>query len=192
MSDEEPPKISGEASPKGEASPNADDPQDGRKQYDCLSGYSPEISQEIKWEAVFLFVIFFLAGLSIFVTWLVWNYSLFHIGPLPRLKEFLYFASAGMLGGNVFGMKYFYRVVARGFWHQDRRYWRLMSPFIATAVSVIVGALIEANFVPVHKPMNGAACLSIGFLAGYFADEAVGKMYEIASVIFGKKQLGSE
>ena len=61
-----------------------------------------------------------------------------------------------------------------------------MSPFISTTVSVIVGALIEANLVPAHKPASGASCLSIGFLAGYFADEAVGKMYEIASVVFGR------
>jgi hypothetical protein len=27
--------------------------------------------------------------------------------------------------------------------------------------------------------------VAIGFLAGYFADEAVGKMYDIASVMFG-------
>lgn len=172
----------------GDVSPNASDPQDGRGPYECLSKYPPKITRQIICEAIYLFVIFFLSGFLIFSTWKGWMSALLSSQQSQNatIKEFLYYVSAGMLGGNVFGMKYFYRVVARGFWHQDRRYWRIMSPFIATSVAFIVGAMIDANFVPVHKPVSGASFVSIGFLAGYFADEAVGKMYEIASVIFGK------
>ena len=35
------------------------------------------------------------------------------------IKKYAYYLSSGMLGGITFGMKYFYRAVARGFWHID-------------------------------------------------------------------------
>lgn len=53
-------------------------------------------------------------------------------------------------------------------------------------LSFIVGALIDASFITARGPISGPAIVSTGFLVGYFADEAVGKMYEIASVIFGR------
>ena len=96
-----------------------------------------------------------------------------------------------MLGGLTFGMKYFYRVVARGWWNQDRRIWRLMSPIISAIVALMVGNLIEANFINNAKILNGSTVIAIGFLTGYFADEAVGKMYEIANVIFGTNNSNS-
>jgi len=46
--------------------------------------------------------------------------------------------------------------------------------------------LIDASLIGTKGPVSGAAFVSIGFLSGYFADEAVGKMYEIANVLFGK------
>jgi hypothetical protein len=93
-----------------------------------------------------------------------------------------------MLGGITFGIKYFYRVVARGWWHQDRRFWRFMSPFIAMIVALVVGSMIDAGLIVVtaQNRISTPAIISIGFLAGYFADEAVGKMYEVASVLFGR------
>ena len=104
-------------------------------------------------------------------------------------NKYMYYVSSGFLGGVVFGMKYLYRVIARGFWHQDRKAWRMMSPFIALAVSFVVGVLVEASMIVAEKPSLTPTIISIGFLSGYFADEAVGKMYEIASVIFGKSAL---
>lgn len=102
------------------------------------------------------------------------------------IKKYAYYLSSGMLGGITFGMKYFYRAVARGFWHIDRKPWRYMSPFIAMAVAFIVGIMIDASLITPQKNITTPEIISIGFLAGYFADEAVGKMYEIANVIFGK------
>ena len=61
-----------------------------------------------------------------------------------------------------------------------------MTPFIALTIAFIVGAMIDASLMVPQVQISGAAFVSIGFLSGYFADQAVGKMYEIASVIFGK------
>lgn len=164
------------------------DPTDGKKRYQWRSCYPEASRKEMRWEAVFLFLIYFFSLFILYATWRGWISLWFSATGLndSTLKKYAYYAAAGMHGGIIFGMKYFYRVIARGGWHQDRRYWRIMSPFIAMSISIIVGAMIDGSVMTTHKPVNGASVVSVGFLAGYFADEAVGKMYEIASVIFGK------
>lgn len=172
------------------AKPNAgvSDPTDGRKLHEWETRYPSDARKKILLETIYLFVMFFASFFLIFANWKGWLGVLLSlsIDDTLTLKKYVYYASSGMLGGIVFGMKYFYRVVARGYWNQDRIIWRTMSPFIAMAVSFIVGMMIDASFLAAKQPITSAAILSIGFLAGYFADEAVGKMYEVACVIFGK------
>ena len=167
------------------------DPADGRVAFDWVSKYPPEARNEIKWETIYLLFIFFSALALLFATWKGWVCLVFSASPgeTDSLRKYAFYASSGMLGGITFGMKYFYRVVARGYWHQDRRIWRILSPLMALAVSIVVGAMIDASLITAKKPISSALVVSIGFLAGYFADEAVGKMYEIASVIFGKSAM---
>lgn len=67
-----------------------------------------------------------------------------------------------------------------------------MSPLIAMTVALIIGAMMNASLIERTGSSSAAASISIGFLVGYFADMAIGKMYEIATVIFGpsvKKKL---
>lgn len=167
--------------------PNAGtgDPTDGRRPYDWPSRYPPTARKEIRLESLYLISIFIF---SFAATCLSCVDVTFPLSPNISLtmNKFVLYALSGMLGGSVFGVKYFYRVVARGYWHQDRRVWRLMSPLIAMTVAFIIGAMIDASFVATTKPSSNTAIISIGFLAGYFADDAVGKMYEIANVLFGK------
>ncbi|RPI18650.1 MAG: hypothetical protein EHM58_04910 [Ignavibacteriae bacterium] len=166
------------------------DPTDGRKPFEWKSRWSPEARKEMRFESIYLFFIFFSSIFFLFVAWQNWLGIWLSHTPQEfySIRKYSFYASSGMLGGIVFGMKYFYRVVARGHWHQDRRPWRLMLPFIATAISVIVGAMLNAGMmiVTAQVPISAPSIISIGFLAGYFADEAVGKMYEIANVIFGR------
>ncbi len=178
---------------KDATEPNAgsSDPTDGRKQYEWLTRYPPEAITKIRMETGYLFIIFFISLFLIFANWKGWIGLVLSFSAEESLafRKYAYYALFGMLGGITFGMKYFYRVVARGYWHQDRRIWRLMSPFIAMTVSLIVGMMIDASFLAAKQPLTSTAVVSIGFLAGYFADEAVGKMYEIANVIFGKSSV---
>ncbi len=164
------------------------DETDGRQKFDYKSGYPIEAKKEIRCEAIFLFLILFLSLIALYFVWTgCISSSLGLLGEQSQIfKKYALFAISGMLGGIIFGMKYFYRVVARGYWHQDRRTWRLMSPFISMVIALITGTLINANMVNGQEVASGASVVAIGFLAGYFADEAVGKMYEIANVIFGK------
>lgn len=163
------------------------DNTDGRERDNVKSRYEESIRKEIRAEAIFLISLVIACFILLFCTW---TGTIFDIITVPEslenpAKRYLYFSLSGMLGGLTFGMKYFYRVVARGWWNQDRRIWRLMSPIISAIVALMVGVLIEASFINTEKILNGTTVISIGFLSGYFADEAVGKMYEIANVIFG-------
>jgi hypothetical protein len=170
--------------------PNAgtSDPTDGRNPYQYKSCYPIDVRKEILLEAIYLFTILFITFSFILATWRGWTYNWLLLTTNEEIlfRKYSYYAAAGMLGGITFGMKYFYRVVARGYWHQDRRWWRIMSPFIAMVTAIIIGAMVDASFMTTRQPVTGASVISIGFLAGYFADEAVGKMYEIATVVFGK------
>ncbi|MFZ5993412.1 MAG: hypothetical protein ACOYU4_00235 [Thermodesulfobacteriota bacterium] len=172
--------------------PNAGtgDPTDGRKPCDWVTSYPATALKEIRWESIYLLSVLICSLFLIFANWIGWIIPLFQLprGQALMLKKYTYYTSSGLLGGITFGIKYFYRVVARGYWHQDRKYWRIMSPFIAMTVALIIGAMIDASLINAKQPCSGAAVVSIGFLAGYFADQAVAKMYDIAIVLFGKAQ----
>ena len=165
----------------------AGDPTDGREAYEWATRYPRIAWVQIIWEALYLIVIFLISLFIIFATWKGWACSFLSASPgeALTLKKYIYYAASGMLGGVAFGIKYFYRVVARGYWHQDRIIWRLKSPLLAMALAFVVGALIDASLIPTRGPSSDAAFVSIGFLVGYFADKAIAKMYEIADVIFG-------
>lgn len=167
-------------------SPHNLDENDGRDIYDYKSKYDASARMEIRLESIFLFVLLATALLLLFFTWNDVIPSFLDIEEKKILiaKKYIYYFSSGILGGVVFSIKYFYRVIARGWWHQDRRAWRIFSPAISGVVALMIGVLIDASLLK-SPVVSGPSIVSIGFLAGYFADEAVGKMYEIANVIFG-------
>ncbi len=162
------------------------DNTDDRKRFDFKSKYLDTARFEIRIEAIFLVSVMIT---SIVILYLNWKGTLLFILDIQvgqdTFKRYIYYFASGLLGGITFSMKYFYRVVARGWWHQDRRVWRISSPLLSAVIGFMTGVLIEAQLLNTNIPSNGASIVAIGFLAGYFADEAVGKMYEIANVIFG-------
>ena len=123
------------------------DPKDGRKLLEWTSAYPPEAKKQIKLETCYLFIVFLISLFLIFATWKGWLDLFLPLcgAQTITIKKYAYYALFGMLGGITFGMKYFYRVVARGYWHLDRRTWRIMSPFIAMTVSLMIGIMIEAR-----------------------------------------------
>jgi len=125
--------------------------------------------------------------LLIFVTWKGLSASLVGVTGTEAgtLRKYCYYGFSGLLGGTVFCIKYLYRAVARGYWHLDRRLWRLLSPLTALGLALAIGALIEASLISVRTPMSGPAVVGVGFLIGYFADSAAAKMQEVADVLFG-------
>ena len=161
---------------------------DDKDQYDWKSKYPPEARKEIRWESVYIGVIFILSFALLVLNFLGVFSKLLELeeSQILQFEYIVYFSSAGMLGGIVFGMKYFYRVVARGYWTQDRKYWRILSPFISMSVAFIVGTMASSGILMAHNSSKNMWAIAFGFFAGYFADEAVGKMYEMATLLFGK------
>jgi len=164
------------------------DKTDGREQYHWTSKYPKSARIQIGCEGIYLLAINMFALALIFLTWNGWLATFFAVAPEMKtsFNKFSYFASAGLLGGVVFGIKFYYRSAARGWWHQDRRPWRLMSPFLGLSTALVVGAMMDASLLSSAEMTTGTSCVSIGFLAGYFADKAIAKMSEVANVIFGK------
>jgi hypothetical protein len=161
---------------------------DGREPFDWASKYPPEARKEMRFECGYVLILFVLAFTLISLNFFGALYPLFDLDDcqVAQFKYMVYFSSAGLLGGTVFGMKYFYRVVARGYWTQDRRYWRLLSPFISLGIAFIVSAMVSASLLSASNASTNYWAIAFGFFSGYFADEAVGKMYEIATLLFGK------
>ena len=174
--------------PQAELNAGISDPTDGRERYDWTTCYSPQALSEIRCEAIYLFIVLLCSLFLIFAMWKGWFSYFLSVSPkqVITLKQYAYYAASGMLGGVTFDIKYLYRSVARGYWNQDRRIWRIMSPFIAMTVAFVVGAMVDASLISTQVSLSGAAFVSIGFLTGYFADHAVAKMYEVACVLFGR------
>lgn len=104
-------------------------------------------------------------------------------------QRYAYFYLGGQLGGTLFGVKYLYNVVARGWWNIDRRLWRLFSPFLSGGLAFAVAALTDSGVLGLStKAQSGAAFFSLGFITGYFADSALRKMKEIADTVFGSPE----
>lgn len=166
------------------------DETDGRDLHSWQSRYSEAARIEIRLEAFAVTAILFASLAMIFVVWsgLLVNWMDCEICYRRAFSRYGYFFLGGVLGGTLFGIKFLYHVVARGFWNQDRRLWRFLSPWLAGSLALIVGALTDAGFLGLTISANkGSAYLSLGFITGYFGDKALAKMTEMADVIFGTR-----
>jgi hypothetical protein len=166
---------------------------DDRGKWEWESRWKPEAIKEIYIDAGYIGFIFLTTLIAIL---LIWRGTMFEIVSngcascvRSRFDQFGYFFVGGMLGGTLFAIKYLYKVVARGRWHLDRRLWRIFSPFISGGLALAIGTLIDSGiFGLAVKNPSASSYLSLGFIAGYFADNALAKMQEIAETIFGKPQ----
>jgi len=92
-----------------------------------------------------------------------------------------------MLGGIVFACKWLYHTVARGTWNIDRRIWRVVSPILSGIVALIFVIIFSSGIVSNVETYSIHKSCGIGFLVGYFSDNAIGKLSELANVFFAKK-----
>lgn len=163
---------------------------DGRKQYDWESKYPECAQKEMKKEAIYIAIILIIAfSLLIFIVGglidKVGNLIGLEAKKTASLEGVIIYFFSGLLGGTIFGLKYFYRVVSRGYWSQDRKYWRFFSPWISACVAFVVGCMVLSGYINATQTQSFAAEICVGFITGYFADEAVGKMSEGATALFG-------
>lgn len=172
-------------------SPPADNiNHDGRKELDWKSRWPKEAINHICFDAIFVGVILLFTLVMIFLIWRGTAFSILagdcQTCSIKRFNQFALFYFGGMLGGTMFGIKYLYKVVARGYWNLDRRLWRIFTPFLAGVLALAIGSLIDSGMLGLSmKSSSSTFYFSLGFISGYFADSALAKMQEVANTVFG-------
>jgi len=165
-------------------------PKDGREKGDYESKYPLEIRKKQWREAIYISI---LMVISLTLISLAFFDIPFKCLGLTEEKiniavKVIYCIAAGLLGGASNSMKIFYRAVANKWWNEDRIFWRVFSPIISVPVSLVACALFWGQI----NNSVGFHAIAIGFIAGYFSDEAVSKMYDIAIVIFSRDSTKKE
>lgn len=181
---------------------------DGRVRWDWQSKYPDEARREIKFEAWFLMfcfvVIVIIAAvflsianivLQIPVEWQVINYSGNAEGASARAPfinvnfRIVAIFFVGMVGGTTFSIKWLVHSTAKGWWHRDRRYWRLLTPFLGGVYACVVLTLFDAGFFGSAQasvePRAIIIAAALAFLIGYFSDGVSGLLSNVANAVFG-------
>jgi hypothetical protein len=172
---------------------------DNRGLWDAKSKYDPKYVLAQNFEAGYMLVVLLLAVLGlILVAANVTDRALLWLGlndeavVLARRYEWL--SLGGLLGGIVYSSKWLYHAIAKGMWHEDRKVWRYLSPWISLGTTIGIGALFIAGFMktPGDGSTTGAPSASsyigLGFLIGYFSDMFLAKMKDVTQVLFGETE----
>lgn len=164
---------------------------DGKDPYEWESKWPPMAKFGIHRDALLVGGIFFGTLAGIFLTWHGLSFEIMSYGchgcSKATFNKYSYFFFGGMLGGTLFGLKYLYMVVARGYWTEDRWLWRVSTPFLSGGLALAFGAMLDSGIFGLSvAAKSNPSYLSIGFITGYFADSAIAKMQEIADTVFGK------
>ena len=165
---------------------------DGRDLFQPDSRYSAELRKEQKREGIYIGALLAanlitLAGVGVgtFISFIPVSY--YHTA-----QRFTLAALGGLLGGLVYDGKWLYHSIARGLWHQDRRLWRILSPWLSVGTTVGIWSLMSIGFFPPvsESPTDGrvaslATPVGTGFVIGYLSDRFLAKMKELTEVLFG-------
>lgn len=163
---------------------------DQRAPGDWKSKYGSEALREIEFEAYYLLAIYIIAVILAVIIWGEFPVSWFNLNGAKYLvfKKFAIIALGGVFGGTLFDIKWLIHAVAKTKWHMDRRLWRLFVPLTSAAFSVAFAAIIISGFIKIfdsnslQSPSTG---FGFGFLVGYFSDNAIAKLSEVAQTLFG-------
>lgn len=173
----------------------ADEYTDGRKLWDWRSKFPVDAQKEIKLEARVLIgaliVTLLITGLFLGLG----NTSFKIVIPLGETPTTLFINCkllstffTGCVGGITFSIKWLVHTAATGKWHMDRRYWRLLIPWIGGVYALVVLALFDAGLFA--RGNSGTANFSavspaLAFLVGYFSDGVSGLLSNVANAVFG-------
>ena len=164
-----------------------DDPNDGREVGEWDTRYPDSKSKNaIIGEAIYLGSVLAISIISIILI----IYSDFT--DQPTLKIVFGGLSGGILGGSLFSIKWLYHSVAKCIWNIDRRLWRVFTPWISGGLSLAFLLLIESNLISIFDSRSldtNSTCIGLGFLIGYFSDNAIAKLSELASTLFGTTKM---
>lgn len=156
---------------------------DGRKKGEWQTRYIDTLPRVVHvLEALYLFILYVFSFALIILNYKGFIVEFLNIAPEKSVifTRMFYCCVSGLLGGTVFTTKWFYRSIARGYWNIDRIYWRLFTPLISLVFAFALGCILNETII--HG--DGFSAASLGFLSGYFSDQAAGKMSEVATVLF--------
>jgi preprotein translocase subunit Sec61beta len=165
---------------------------DGREKWEWQSRYPRRAWLQISLELIYLFCILALAPITLFLIWRGTAQSWLSISG-ARSDAFArqgYAWVAGTLGGTLFAMKWLYHGVAKGWWSRDRLPWRLMAPHLSGALSFALLAFLASGligFFDEQRLRTPEFIVAVGFLVGYFSDQALGGLAILAKNIFGER-----
>lgn len=97
-------------------------------------------------------------------------------------------ALSGTVGGTAFSLKWLYHSVAKWSWNRDRVLWRLIVPFLSGSLALFVSAMITAEVISVFNDdffRNFYGALAGGFFIGYFSDNVLAALQNLAVKWFG-------
>lgn len=180
-----------------------DEYTDQRPLWNWKSKYDTDAHIEMKWEGLLLFkflaAFLVLSGISLIfsgntVSWQMWaakgdGGALKNATTLSINFSIICVYFVGCVGGTMFSIKWLIHSVATGRWHLDRRYWRLLTPFMGGVYACVVLTLFDAGFFPSSQSADSARATApmaaLAFLIGYFSDGVSGLLSNIANAVFG-------
>lgn len=165
---------------------------DDRAKWDWKSKYPDEARRQITGEARFLASLLLTAlvcaGLTLGIA--EGGPHIFRLGSIDVHVNFRILAIffTGCVGGTTFSIKWLIHSAAKGKWHLDRRYWRLLVPAIGGVYACVVMTLSGAGMFSSSSgadlsPLAPTAALA--FLVGYFSDGVSGLLSNVANAVFG-------
>lgn len=166
---------------------------DNRQPLEWETKYPDPVARRwILTEAVYCFCIFLVTPLLMVMTWVLRDsLPLVAQSDAPVLTKYCYAWLGGMFGGVLFDIKWLYHSVAKEMWHQDRRLWRVLMPFLSGGLAFAVVMVMSSGMFAVFDRtalLSPSVSASIGFLVGYFSDSAVAKLSEVAGTLFGARE----
>jgi hypothetical protein len=192
--------------PNGQNGPSYNEQSSGKFLSDLTDGRNPgdwktryvdsEAQKMIQWERNYLLVLFFLSFILGFLDWLLFVFNCFGIdsNKFINFNIYVFAAIGGLLGGTIYSMKWLVHGIAKTTWNADRRLWRIFTPLFSSAIALLFVILYNTNFLTGTDTQVISLCkaFGIGSLAGYFSDNAIGKLAEIAQVLFGATNVKSK
>jgi hypothetical protein len=162
---------------------------DGRKPGHWQARYSePEAKKAILWERNYLLIVFCCSVIIPVVVYILLNNYSSQLGfDCTNLKKYFFGWAGGTLGGAMFSTKWLYHSVAKYNWNIERKHWRILTPHLSAALALVFIVLMNSEMLNIANPKSLTIhkCFGIGFLVGYFSDNAIGKLTELAQVVFG-------
>jgi hypothetical protein len=168
---------------------------DGRERGNWESRYDENAQTFIKKEKLYLiwcFITCFL--LTIFLSF-AYEGCITNLFCVPKDTYTLSFAFlGGFLGGTLYSMKWLIHSVGKNNWNRDRHLWRILTPLLSAAIALLFIILLNNDYIPIEKmkALTMLKVFGVATLVGYFSDNAIGKLAEVAQVLFGASSVKSK